>query len=102
MPTGGPLAGIRVVEMGGFSVAFAGRLLADAGAEVVRLVGPGGDSLEAEPPFFGDTQESIQAAGDNAGKTVIRADARSGPAPDILLDEGVLPDGVTARARVSI
>jgi crotonobetainyl-CoA:carnitine CoA-transferase CaiB-like acyl-CoA transferase len=102
MPTGGPLAGIRVVEMGGFSVAFAGRLLADAGADVVRLVGPAGDSLEAEPPFFAATRESIQAAWYDAGKTVIRAAAPSGLAPDILLDEGVLPDGVTARARVSI
>ena len=41
---GGPLAGIRVVEVGSFIAApLAAALLADAGAEVVKVEPPGGD-----------------------------------------------------------
>jgi alpha-methylacyl-CoA racemase len=40
---GGPLAGLRVVEVGGIGpVPFAGMILADMGADVVRIDRPGG------------------------------------------------------------
>lgn len=73
----GPLAGIRVLEHAGWGGAFAGRLLADAGADVVRIVPVSGDFLDREPPFFGDTHVSIQAAWYNAGKRVISLDLGS-------------------------
>ena len=56
-----PLAGMRVVEHVSWAGAFAGRLLADGGADVVRVVPPAGDALDLEPPFFGDSGLSIQA-----------------------------------------
>ena len=67
-----PLHGLRVIETGGYAVAFAGRLLADAGADVVRL-SPGADPLDRELPFFGDSGRSIQATWYNAGKRSVAA-----------------------------
>ena len=47
-----PLLGIRVLELGSdVSLAFAGRLLADLGAEVLRPEPPGGDPLRAAAPM---------------------------------------------------
>jgi alpha-methylacyl-CoA racemase len=46
----GPLAGLRVLELAGIGPApFAGMLLADLGADVVRLDRPGGPALAAVP-----------------------------------------------------
>ena len=50
-PTGpGPLAGLRVLELAGIGPApFVGMLLADLGADVVRVDRPGGPALAAVP-----------------------------------------------------
>ncbi len=49
--TAGPLAGLRVLELAGIGAApFAGMLLADLGADVVRVDRPGGPALAAVPP----------------------------------------------------
>ncbi|SDY07002.1 alpha-methylacyl-CoA racemase [Micromonospora pattaloongensis] len=46
----GPLAGLTVVELAGIGPApFAGMLLADLGAEVIRVDRPGGPGLPVEP-----------------------------------------------------
>ncbi|MEX2080484.1 MAG: CoA transferase [Dehalococcoidia bacterium] len=65
-----PLHGVRVLELGGWNVAFAGRLLADGGADVVRVVPATGDPLNLEPPFLGASGVSIQSTWYNAGKRV--------------------------------
>ncbi|MGE0598302.1 MAG: CoA transferase [Dehalococcoidia bacterium] len=78
MTPSGPLAGIRVLEIGGFTNAFAGRLLADGGADVVRIVPSTGDPLATEPPFFNEGGGSIQAAWYNAGKRIERLDLAEG------------------------
>ncbi|MCW2700821.1 MAG: hypothetical protein JWQ45_2356 [Blastococcus sp.] len=45
-PTGGPLRGLRVVELGQYiSGPFAGKLLADMGADVVKVESPDGDPM---------------------------------------------------------
>jgi alpha-methylacyl-CoA racemase len=54
MPSGsgpsGPLAGLRVLELAGIGPApFVGMLLADLGADVVRVDRPGGPALAAVP-----------------------------------------------------
>ncbi len=50
-----PLAGLRVIEIGSaVSTAFAARLLADLGAEVVKLEPPDGDPLRRQGPFQDD------------------------------------------------
>ena len=50
----GPLAGLRVVELCGEEGAFAGKLLADMGADVVKVEPPGGDKTRTYEPFLGD------------------------------------------------
>jgi crotonobetainyl-CoA:carnitine CoA-transferase CaiB-like acyl-CoA transferase len=52
---GGALAGLRVVELGDFvAAAYGGKLLADLGAEVVKVEGPEGDSARRHGPFPGN------------------------------------------------
>lgn len=77
MTVQGLLRGLRVVEHCGWNGVFAGRLLAEAGADVVRIVGPGGDPLADEPPFFGETGTSIHDTWYNAGKRIVTADSDS-------------------------
>ncbi len=69
-----PLEGLRVIECAGWTGAFAGKLLADGGADVVRIVPPSGDPLASEPPFFGETGVSIQETWYNLGKRVVLLD----------------------------
>lgn len=93
-----PLAGLRVLEICSWNGAYCGRLLADAGADVVRVVPPTGDMLEAEPPFFGSSGKSIQAAWYHAGKRLVQLDTSSSEGRErfralagsahILLDDG--------------
>ncbi|WP_108660676.1 CaiB/BaiF CoA transferase family protein [Acuticoccus kandeliae] len=53
MSTDKPLAGITVVERAdGVAAAYAGRLLAAMGAEVVMVEPPSGTALRREPPFL--------------------------------------------------
>jgi benzylsuccinate CoA-transferase BbsE subunit len=50
----GPLEGVRVVELAHEYVAFAGRLLADLGADVVLVEPPGGHPARHFGPFVDD------------------------------------------------
>ena len=77
MPLPTALNGLRVLECAGWDAVYAGRLLADAGADVVRVVSPHGDPLDREPPFVRDTGVSIQSAWYNAGKRIVALDLAS-------------------------
>lgn len=48
------LSGVRVIELSGERIAFAGKLLADMGADVILVEPPGGDPARALPPFVDD------------------------------------------------
>ncbi len=51
--SGGPLTGVRVVELAGIGPGpFAAMLLADLGAEVIRVDRPGGNALAPAPPAY--------------------------------------------------
>ena len=51
-PAGAALAGIRVMELGeGAGLAYAGKLFADLGAEVIKFEASGGDPLRHMPPL---------------------------------------------------
>jgi crotonobetainyl-CoA:carnitine CoA-transferase CaiB-like acyl-CoA transferase len=50
----GPLAHVRVVDLTDLRGALAGRLLADLGADVVKVEGPDGDAERGRAPFIGD------------------------------------------------
>ncbi len=68
----GSLHGIRVVEHCGWSGAFAGRLLADAGADVVRVLS-GPDPFAVEAPFLANGK-SIPGLWYQLGKRVVQVD----------------------------
>src|SRR6266540_4796814 len=56
----GPLAGVRVVEMAGIGPSpFCGMLLADMGAEVVRVDRPTGGEGHRWPPLLGRGRRSV-------------------------------------------
>jgi crotonobetainyl-CoA:carnitine CoA-transferase CaiB-like acyl-CoA transferase len=81
------LEGIRVVDLAGEPGQITGRLLADLGAEVVKVEPPGGDPLRRVGPFIDDRRDaeaSLRFAAWNAGKTSLTAEAGD-PALDALL-----------------
>ena len=68
-----PLDGIVVIEIG-HSVAapFAGQVLGDLGATVVKIEAPGGDDARRwGPPFFGDDAATFHAVNRNKRSVVI-------------------------------
>ena len=48
------LKGLRVIELANERIAFAGKLLADMGADLILVEPPGGDPARAYPPFVAD------------------------------------------------
>lgn len=93
--SGGPLAGTRILELGGIGPApFAGMVLADLGAELTRITRPGARSV---PPDLL-----------NRGKRTLAVDLRQEGGAELVLDlveqvdvviEGFRP-GVTERLGV--
>ncbi|MEV4191329.1 CaiB/BaiF CoA transferase family protein [Streptomyces toxytricini] len=97
--SGGPLAGLRVVELAGIGPGpFAAMLLADLGADVVRVDRPGGGGLAVDPAY--DTT--------NRGKRSVLVDLKADGGAALVLDlaeradvliEGLRP-GVAERLGV--
>ena len=52
--TGGPLAGLRVLELADEKGQFCGKLLGDLGADVLKIEPPGGESCRRVGPFLDD------------------------------------------------
>ena len=74
MTDGPPLAGIKVVELARILAGpWAGQVLADLGAEVVKVESPEGDDTRRwGPPFVGDDAAYFHAT--NRGKRSVVAD----------------------------
>lgn len=75
-----PLAGLRVVELADGWAAHCGRILADLGADVVKVEPPEGDSSRGRPPFIAGRRgpdRSIWFIALNANKRGIVADTRT-------------------------
>ncbi|HEV7656707.1 MAG TPA: CaiB/BaiF CoA-transferase family protein [Mycobacteriales bacterium] len=73
---GGPLSGVRVVEVGGIGPApFATMVLADLGADVIRVDRPGTGTAVPDPRL-----DVV-----NRGKRSVTADLKSGPGRDLAL-----------------
>jgi formyl-CoA transferase len=89
----GPLTGLRVLELGSFIAApTAGRLLADFGAEVVKVERPGtGDELRRWRLHGGDTSLLFRTL--NRNKRSIAIDLRKPAGRDLAL-------GLAARSEV--
>ena len=80
MPTGrtieGALSGITVVESGVFGAGpFAGKLLAELGARVIKLEAPAGDGMRHYQPRYGNTSYPFHLY--NAGKASLVVDLKS-------------------------
>jgi crotonobetainyl-CoA:carnitine CoA-transferase CaiB-like acyl-CoA transferase len=69
-----PLAGLRVVDLADEKGELCGRLLADLGADVIRLEPPRGGLSRALPPFTPGGGASLHFAVRNAGKRGALAD----------------------------
>lgn len=91
---GRPLAGTMVLEMYGDepSKCFAAQLLADLGAEVIRVDRPAGQVLE---PYPNETREASFRAGLNRGKRSVIADLKTPEGLELLL-------GLVSKADVMI
>jgi crotonobetainyl-CoA:carnitine CoA-transferase CaiB-like acyl-CoA transferase len=50
----GALAGLRILELSSERCAWAGKLLADMGADLILIEPPGGDPVRSHPPFADD------------------------------------------------
>jgi alpha-methylacyl-CoA racemase len=105
----GPLAGVRAIELTGIGPApFAGMLLADLGADVVRVDRPGGPALALVPPeqdLLGRGKRSVALDLKDPGDVarlldlVTRADLLvEGMRPGVAERLGVGPDDCLARA----
>src|SRR5690606_18183790 len=59
--TGAPLAGLKVIEIGQIAAGpFAGMLLADLGADVVKVEHPqGGDGMRGWPPLLANEDGEV-------------------------------------------
>ena len=95
----GPLAGVRVVEVGGEQADYAGLLCAGLGASVVKVEPPEGSPGRHLGPFYGgvpDPERSLYFWGYNRGKRSVVLDLSSGPGrsrlDDLLADADVLID----------
>ncbi|MGD0120120.1 MAG: CoA transferase, partial [Candidatus Binatus sp.] len=70
-----PLAGVRVIDQADENGELCGRLLADLGAEVIRVEPPGGATSRRMPPFHDDA--SLYFAVRNLGKKSVAFDVDS-------------------------
>jgi crotonobetainyl-CoA:carnitine CoA-transferase CaiB-like acyl-CoA transferase len=78
-----PLAGIRVLDLSRVvSGPLCGRLLADLGADVVKIEPPEGDTTRGVPPFVSGV--SAYYAQMNAGKRNISIDLKAPGAPELV------------------
>lgn len=102
--TTSPLTGLRaLVHANGVAAAYAGRLLAVLGAEVIWLEAPQGSALRREPPFLpgGETSALFAYLAAGARSRVIALDTaegrdRLGP---LLSEADVLVDDTSVAAR---
>ena len=67
MPFQSPADGVllppyRILDLTGPEGVFCGKLLADYGAEVIKVEPPSGDSTRQRPPFIGDDPSSDQSS----------------------------------------
>ncbi|MBV1879049.1 MAG: CoA transferase [Pseudomonadales bacterium] len=82
----GALAGVRVLDFTGVVAGpFGTRLMADLGAEVVKVEPPSGDLLRGAPPRIGAGKASPYFGQINCGKKSISVDLKNPQAIDLIL-----------------
>ena len=82
-----PLASLRVLDLADEKASFCSRLLADLGAEVIKIERPGGDASRWIGPFWGNfahPEKSLFYWYNNAGKYGVTLNLESEEGRDIL------------------
>src|ERR1700733_7198821 len=98
-----PLDGIRVLDLAGPLGSYGARLLADAGADGVKVEPPEGDPLRRRPPFAGDRPDpgrSLSFAYYQANKRGVVLDYRRPEAAADLADLGASADVIMLTPTV--
>jgi crotonobetainyl-CoA:carnitine CoA-transferase CaiB-like acyl-CoA transferase len=98
-----PLSGIRVLDLAGPLGSYGARLLADAGADVVKVEPPEGDQLRRRPPFAGDQpgpDASLSFAYYHANKRGVVLDYRRPEAAAALAELGANADVIVLTPSV--
>lgn len=83
----GVLDGVRVIEITQEAGQYAGRLLANLGADVIKVEPPSGDPMRAQPPFAGEQpgpDRSLKWWHLNSGKRSVVADLREADGRELL------------------
>jgi crotonobetainyl-CoA:carnitine CoA-transferase CaiB-like acyl-CoA transferase len=105
-----PLGGVRVIECGdGVAAAFATKLMALLGADVIKVEPPGGDATRFRGPFFNDHIDP-EASGLflylNADKSSVALDLRTGSdrarLDELLAAADILIHNIPPRERASM
>ena len=82
----GPLAGYRVLDLAGPMGVYCGKLMADMGADVVKVEPPGGDPMRRVGPFVHDRpdlERSLHWLHFNTNKRGITLDVTSGDGAEL-------------------
>ena len=85
----GPLTGYRVLDLGGPLSLHCTKLLADMGADVIKIEPPAGDESRRVPPFKGDAphpEKSLYFLHFNTNKRGITLDVEKPDGREILLE----------------
>ena len=102
MTDGPPVQGLRVLDLADESGALCGRILADLGADVVKVEPPGGDAGRRVPPFAHDQpdlESSLSWLAANAGKRGITCNLASPTGRDLFRRLVERADVVVSTAR---
>jgi CoA:oxalate CoA-transferase len=78
----------RILDLSGLAGAYATRLFAEQGHEIIRVERPEGDAVRRLPPFLGEKQDLESGAYHqflNAGKKSLALNLDSAPGKEILL-----------------
>ena len=87
MTAAGALAGRRVLELADERGVYCGKLLADMGADVIKIEKPGGDATREIPPFWGDQphpERSLFFLYTNTSKRGVTLDIRRAEGRELL------------------
>jgi crotonobetainyl-CoA:carnitine CoA-transferase CaiB-like acyl-CoA transferase len=78
------LADVRVVDLGAEPSQIAGRVLADLGADVIKVEPAAGDPIRRSPPFDGTSGRSLRAWVWNVGKRTVVGEVDGSGIEDLL------------------
>ena len=88
----GPLHGVRVLDLADDRAIYGGKLLADFGAETVRLEPPDGDPLRGNGPHHAETGASLWHAFFASSRRFVRAESDAGAIAALAAESAVILD----------